>query len=129
MWSCRLSGKGWLGIAPNSFERVKERIREITRRNRWVSVERMIWELNSFTSGWVTYFRLAQAKDHMQRLDEWTRRAGCGASTETTEEKGRQHGPLLYQSWSEHRRREDDRGVRKRMDGGYQHEPRHNQCR
>jgi len=70
----RLLSKGKLGIAPKSLERAKERIREITRRNRGVSLERMISELNSFTSGWVTYFRLAQAKSHMQRLDERIRR-------------------------------------------------------
>ncbi len=31
-------------------------------------------ELNSFLSGWVTYFRHASGKAHLQRLDEWVRR-------------------------------------------------------
>jgi RNA-directed DNA polymerase len=34
----------------------------------------MISELNSFLTGWVTYFRLANAKTHLQRLDKWVRR-------------------------------------------------------
>jgi RNA-directed DNA polymerase len=34
----------------------------------------MISELNSFLTGWVTYFRIASAKTHLQRLDEWIRR-------------------------------------------------------
>ena len=37
--------------------RAKERIREITRRNRGIRLERMISELNRFLSGWVTSFR------------------------------------------------------------------------
>jgi RNA-directed DNA polymerase len=70
----RLLAGGRLVMAPESLERAKDRIREITRRNRGVSLERMISELNSFLTGWVTYFRYANAKKHLQRLDEWLRR-------------------------------------------------------
>jgi RNA-directed DNA polymerase len=70
----RLLAGGRLAIAPASLERAKGRIREITRRNRGISLERMISELNSFLSGWVTYFRYASAKGHLSRLDEWIRR-------------------------------------------------------
>jgi RNA-directed DNA polymerase len=70
----RLLAGGKLSIAPESLERAKGRIREITRRNRGVSLGRMISELNSFLTGWVTYFRLASAKGHLTRLDEWIRR-------------------------------------------------------
>ncbi len=70
----RLLSGGKLGIAPKSLERAKDRIRRITRRNRGVSLERMMGELNSFLIGWVTYFRFAACKGHLQRLDEWTRR-------------------------------------------------------
>jgi RNA-directed DNA polymerase len=70
----RLLPGGVLTIAPESLERVKDKIREITRRNRGVSLGRMISELNSSLTGWVTYFRYASAKGHLQRLDEWIRR-------------------------------------------------------
>ena len=70
----RLLRDGRLGIASRSLERAKRRIREITRRNRGVSIERMIRELNSYLTGWVTYFRYAACKTHLQRLDEWIRR-------------------------------------------------------
>ena len=70
----RLLRDGRLGIAPRSLERVKQRIRAITRRNRGVSLDRMIQELNAYLSGWVTYFRYAACKTHLQRLDEWIRR-------------------------------------------------------
>jgi len=70
----RILPGGRLAIAPRSLERVKARIRQITRRNRGVSLERTIGELNSYLTGWVTYFRYAACKGHLQRLDEWIRR-------------------------------------------------------
>ena len=70
----RLLGGGRLGIAPKSLTRAKDRIRGITRRNRGMRLERMIRELNSFLSGWVTYFRHAAMKSHLVELDGWIRR-------------------------------------------------------
>jgi RNA-directed DNA polymerase len=70
----RLLGGGKLGIAPKSLERAKDRIRQITRRNRGIRLDRMIRELNSFLSGWVTYFRYAACKTHLTELDGWVRR-------------------------------------------------------
>jgi len=70
----RILPGGRLGIAPKSQERVKERIRAITRRNRGVTLEQMIRELNSYLTGWVTYYRYAECKTFLQRLDEWIRR-------------------------------------------------------
>ena len=69
----RLLMDGSLGIAPKSLKRAKERLRKITRRNRGISLGRMIDEVNSFVSGWVTYFRMARCKSHLIRLDEWLR--------------------------------------------------------
>jgi RNA-directed DNA polymerase len=70
----RLLRGGGLGIAPKSMERLKARIRQITRRNRGVSLERMIQELNAFLPGWLEYFKLAAMRGHLQRLEEWIRR-------------------------------------------------------
>ena len=36
----------------------------------------MIGELNSFLTGWVAFFRHAECKSHLQRLDEWIRVTG-----------------------------------------------------
>lgn len=69
----RLLRGGKLGIAPQSLDRAKQKVRQITRRNRGVSLDRMVSELNSFLTGWVTYFRFAKCKSHLQRLDEWIR--------------------------------------------------------
>jgi RNA-directed DNA polymerase len=70
----RILRDGRLVIAPRSLERAKRRIRQITRRNRGISLEQMIGELNSYLIGWVTYFRYAACKSHLKRLDEWIRR-------------------------------------------------------
>ncbi|MDQ3224037.1 MAG: group II intron reverse transcriptase/maturase [Gemmatimonadota bacterium] len=70
----RLLPGGRLGIAPQSLERAKERLRRLTRRSRGVSIEQVIGEINSFLTGWVAYFRHAACKSHLQRLDEWVRR-------------------------------------------------------
>jgi RNA-directed DNA polymerase len=69
----RLHRDGRLALAPKSLERVKERIREITRRNRGSSLEAVIQELNSYLTGWVTYFRYAECKTHLHGMDKWIR--------------------------------------------------------
>ena len=70
----RILWDGRLAIAPRSVKRVKRRIRQITRRNRGISLEQIIGELNSYLTGWVTYFRYAACKSHLRRLDGWIRR-------------------------------------------------------
>ncbi len=70
----RILRGGRLGVAPRSLKRAKKRIQEITRRNRGISLERMIQELNSYLTGWVTYFRYAACKSHLRQMDEWIRR-------------------------------------------------------
>jgi RNA-directed DNA polymerase len=70
----QLLSEGRLGIAPASLERVKARIRQITRRNRGVSIVKVIGELNEYLTGWVTYFRHAQCRKCLRQLDQWLRR-------------------------------------------------------
>jgi RNA-directed DNA polymerase len=70
----RLLADGTLVIAPQSLDRARDRIRQITRRNRGVSFEAMVRRLNSFLTGWVTYFRYAKAKTALADLGGWLRR-------------------------------------------------------
>lgn len=70
----RLLADGTLTIAPKSLDRAKDRIREITRRNRGISFEQMVGELNVFLTGWVAYYRQAKAKGVLTDLDKWIRR-------------------------------------------------------
>ena len=70
----RLSSVGGLGIAPESLARMKERLRQITRRNRGIALSTMIADVNAFATGWTTYYRHAQARDALTKLDSWLRR-------------------------------------------------------
>ena len=71
----RLGKGGRPGIGRKSLARAKDRLREITRRNRGhVSLGRMIEEVNSFVIGWVTYFRDAECQSTLRELDGWLRR-------------------------------------------------------
>lgn len=65
---------GGLGIAPMSLRRMKQRLRAITRRNRAIRFTAMIAQVNAFTTGWVTYFRLARAVSDLRETDAWLRR-------------------------------------------------------
>jgi RNA-directed DNA polymerase len=70
----RILPDGRLTIAPKSLERAKDRVREITRRNRGVSFGRCVSELNSFLTGWVTYYRHTGARRPLEALGHWVRR-------------------------------------------------------
>jgi len=70
----RLLLNGKLGISPKSVKRAKEKIRQITRRNRGDSLAKVIVELNLFLVGWLNYYRYAACRFELQCLDEWIRR-------------------------------------------------------
>jgi RNA-directed DNA polymerase len=69
----RLLLDGTQTIAPKSLDRARDRVREITRRNRGVSFEQLVKELNSFLTGWVTYFRYAKAQGVLTKMGSWVR--------------------------------------------------------
>jgi RNA-directed DNA polymerase len=66
--------KARLSIHPQSLDRAKDTIRRITKRNRGVSLTRVLEELRTFTNGWVGYFWVAHTPSVFAGLDEWTRR-------------------------------------------------------
>jgi len=70
----RILLNGKLGISPKSVERAKDKVRQITRRNRGVSLVQVIVELNLFLIGWITYYRYAACRFELQCMDEWIRR-------------------------------------------------------
>ena len=70
----RLGKGGRLGIGGKSLDRAKDRLREIVRRNRGVSITRMVAEANRFIVGWVTFYRYAQCKSTLLDIDGWLRR-------------------------------------------------------
>jgi len=61
-------------IAPKTLLRFKKRIRELTRRNRGVSLERMVAQLRRYLVGWRGYFGFCQTPSVLRNLDSWIRR-------------------------------------------------------
>ena len=64
---------GKLDLASRSVKRIKDRIRQLTKRNRGLSLEDMIKGLNQTLIGWVNYFRYA-SPSQLNSLDGWIRR-------------------------------------------------------
>ena len=61
-------------IAPKALARCKRRIRELTRRSRGVSLQRMVDDLRPYLNGWIAYFGYCQTPSVLQELDSWMRR-------------------------------------------------------
>jgi RNA-directed DNA polymerase len=61
-------------LAPKAVDRFQERVRELTRRTRGVSMERMAEELARYLRGWHGYFGKCETPSVLQHLEEWTRR-------------------------------------------------------
>lgn len=70
-----LLSEGGIRVADKSIEHLKDRVKEITRRNRGVNFEQVIRELNLVIVGWSNYFRLANKwLSTIRDLDGWIRR-------------------------------------------------------
>ncbi len=67
--------EGGIRISDKSVERLKDKVREITKRSRGVNFEQVIKELNLVIIGWSNYFRLANKwLSTIRDLDGWLRR-------------------------------------------------------
>jgi RNA-directed DNA polymerase len=60
-------------IAPQAVDRFQQRVREVTRRTRGVSIERMVEELARYLRGWLGYFGRCETPRVLGELGEWTR--------------------------------------------------------
>jgi RNA-directed DNA polymerase len=70
-----LLAEGKIRVSDKSIDRLKHKVKEITKRNRGVSFESMIEELNRLIIGWTNYFRLANSwLANLRDLDGWLRR-------------------------------------------------------
>jgi len=67
-------GEGRLRVHPKSIAKMKERIKTLTSRsNGWGYARRKV-ALRQFITGWVNYFKLADMKNLLLKVDEWYRR-------------------------------------------------------
>ena len=60
-------------LAPQTVERVKAKIRELSRRNWSISMAERIRRINQYLNGWLGYFALADAKGVLTDLNQWLR--------------------------------------------------------
>jgi len=61
-------------IAPKALLRCKQRVRELTRRTRGISLEQMTKQLATYVRGWKSYFGFSQTPSVLQKLEAWMRR-------------------------------------------------------
>jgi RNA-directed DNA polymerase len=66
--------EGKIGLSKQSEERIKRKVRQITRRRRGVSIGQIITELKRYLQGWLMYFRYATMKGKMEQMDRWIKR-------------------------------------------------------
>lgn len=66
---------GGIRVADKSIKRLKDKVKDITRRNRGVRFDQLIKELNLVIRGWTNYFGLANRwLSEFRTLDGWIRR-------------------------------------------------------
>lgn len=60
-------------VSSRSVEKAKDRIRELTNRNRGASIGAVVEEAATYLRGWKQYFRLSQVPTPLRELDKWIR--------------------------------------------------------
>jgi RNA-directed DNA polymerase len=70
----QISARGNVKWSAKAFDRFKQRVREITKRNRGQNVQFVIGELRRYVCGWMNYFGISHTYAKVLELDEWIRR-------------------------------------------------------
>ena len=65
--------RGKLRVSNKARIKLKRKIRELTRRNNPLSMYQLLQDLNSYTRGWIAYFRIQEFKYLFRNLDAWIR--------------------------------------------------------
>jgi len=65
---------GRLRVHPKAIAKMKGRIKELTSRSNGMGDVERKEKIKQFITGWVNYFKLADMKKFLQKLDEWYRR-------------------------------------------------------
>jgi group II intron reverse transcriptase/maturase len=70
----RLRGECRLRVHPKSIAKMKAKLKELTSRSNGWGNDRRKEALSQYIRGWVNYFKLADMKGILLRIDEWYRR-------------------------------------------------------
>lgn len=70
----RLLNDGRLVIANESVNRLKDKIRQVTKRNRGRKLEEVVIQLNRQLQGWIAYYCMTEWPSQLTGLDSWIRR-------------------------------------------------------
>jgi RNA-directed DNA polymerase len=70
----QIGARGKVVWTAKALARFKERVKEITRRNRGHRVQEVIDELRRYVTGWMNYFGISQSYKIVLELAEWLRR-------------------------------------------------------
>jgi RNA-directed DNA polymerase len=60
-------------VSPRAIEKAKDRIRELTNRNRGASIPKVATELATYLKGWLQYFGICEVPRPRLDLDKWIR--------------------------------------------------------
>ena len=63
-----------LKVADKAIEKLKDRVRELTRRTRGTSIGAIVAELRQTLLGWKAYFGIAEVLSPLRDIDKWVRR-------------------------------------------------------
>jgi len=63
-----------LKVADKAIEKLKDRVRELTRRTRGTSIGAVVAELRETLLGWKAYFGIAEVLSPLRDIDKWVRR-------------------------------------------------------
>ena len=63
-----------LKVADKAIEKLKDRVRELTRRTRGTSIGALVAELRQTLLGWKAYFGIAEVLSPLREIDKWVRR-------------------------------------------------------
>lgn len=89
----RVKGKVRKGVADSSIAKLKDRVRELTPRTAGRSLETICGELRAYLLGWKNYFRLAESKWLLRRVDGWMMRR-----LRAVQLKQWRRGPTVYRA-------------------------------
>lgn len=70
----KLLNDGRLILAKESVKRLRDKIRQITKRNRGRNLKEIVRQLNKLLLGWIGYFKLTEYPSQLDNLDGWIRR-------------------------------------------------------